>query len=97
MSALANDNPAAETLDIETIFGDLSTVQTFCEALDNFIVNLRHAIHAAGAQEICAVRLNDVDIMAFEIKHRIAEMRDGFNEFVDAAEPENLRTTRKAK
>lgn len=97
MSALAHNKPAAETLDLENIFGGLSTVETFCEALDGFIGDLRHAIHAAGAQEICAVRLNDVDIMAFEIKHRIAEMRDGFNEFVDAAEPENLRTTRKAK
>jgi len=97
MSALANDNPAAETLDLETIFGDLSTVQTFCEALDNFIVNLRHAIHAAGVEAVCSPYLTDIDNMAFEIKHRIGNMREGFDEFVDAAEPTNLRTTRKAK
>lgn len=84
-----------DLLNLECITGDMGTVAVFVEALEQFISNLREEVRNDTGKDAIYREINAVDTMAFEIKHRVAEMKAGIDEFIDAAPAAHLWAERK--
>ena len=89
--------PSSDPISLETITGDLSTIGVFVDGQEYFICELRALAQALETPAAMFRVINQVETMAFEIKQRIAEMRSGLDEFIDAAPAAHLWAERKAQ
>jgi len=83
-------------LNLECITGDMSTIVVFVECLEHFIRDLRATVRVDADKDSIYREINSIDTMAYEIKRRAEQMREGLDEFIEAADAKQLWVERKS-